>query len=251
MIPLPRDEGIVRFVIIGKAGIQAELLSSLQVGGGIRLHDAPGDAGGAVSSIKEIDVSAFALAVVDGFGIGKDKPQDAGAAFALIFVIAGGAQEHVVFQRKHIRQEGTGLLHQRDHGTLPVIGKGDDLAARKGTDLGIAGQQVPLGRELAQLLLLESIFKEDFVPGNEIGFRVSGLDLTGRCGGRRSGGCRRSLRGGLRLGGFRLLRLLLCVLPLADIAVQDVVDALLDLVADVVLHRVLGAVLQPFQHALA
>ena len=246
VIPRARDEGVVRLVIIRKAGVQAKLLPSLQVGGSVRLHDAPGDAGGAVSSVKEIDVSAFAVAVFNGFAIGKGKPEDAGAAFALILGIAGLAQEHVVLQRKHLGKECARLLHQRNHRPLPVIGKGDDLPARKGTRLGITGQQVPLGRELTQLLLLEGIFKENFVARNKIGFRVSGLNLLFR-----------GLSGRLLLCSFLrarcsgLLCLLLLVLALADVAVQDVVDTLLNLVAEVVLHRVLGAVLQSFQHVLA
>ena len=139
-----------------------------------------------------------------------------------------------------------GLLHQRPDLRVPA-GQFDDLFAVEGDDFALlAAEEIPVGRELADLLALDQILEDDFITGNEVALGVAGLDLLVLV-------VLLLLLVGFGLFVFLLL-FFLCLLVfllgfvlLTEETVDSLVDPFLYAVADVVFGGVLGSFAQAFQ----
>ena len=99
----------------------------------------------------------------------------------------GVVHEEVEFDGEHIGKVVL-LLHERLDISGAVIGEAYALASFDGDRFGISAQEVPAKRELAQLFVLEGVFEENVVAGDEVALGVSGLRLLFGLG--RSCSCR-------------------------------------------------------------
>ena len=135
----------------------------------------------------------------------------------------------IILDGEFFRQVGSLFLDQRRDDT--VVGDLDGLDSAQGLDLGAAVQQIPFGRELTDCLGREVILEQnDFAP----------LEVR-RCG---------RLRTLLPHGGSDLIFVGLLVFLILFLAVEEVVHAFLDLVADIVLDSLLGALAETPEDAL-
>ena len=236
VVPLSGFEGIVFTVIIREAVVQAHFLFALDGRSTIRLQNAPGEAGRAVTSVIKIDIAGLVFVI----GAGKNQDEVIAAAFPFVFVISGSSQEDVIFQGEYVRKERARLFHQGNHGSASVVREGDDLSAFDGSYLCITADEVPPGREFAQLFACKVVFKENLVAGDKVTLGVGRAHrflLGGGFGGR-----------GGRVGGLGRFGLFLSLL--ADVSVQDIVYALFYFLADVLLGGILGSFAQSLQKTL-
>ena len=60
------------------------------------------------------------------------------------------------------------VIHQRLNLGISVIREGNHLAAVHGSYFGVTEHQIPLGRELSQLFILECVVEENLATGDEV-----------------------------------------------------------------------------------
>ena len=145
--------------------------------------------------------------------------------------------EIVEFQGEHLREIlPVAVLDKRgDFGVGSMLETDGHPPVHPG-HFGIVFHQIPLGGEFAHLLSCKFVFENNDSAGNEIAFhRLSlGFSDSGR------------LRWRFHLFCFLVLGVLIAFF----LAVQDVVHALFDLVADVVFHGLFGAFAEAPEKAL-
>ena len=148
-----------------------------------------------------------------------------------------------------LREIGLVLIEQRGDDGILII---EALLAVDLDNLRISPEDIPAGRELTELLVFHRIFKDDLIAGDEIvvvPFHLGTLlHLLLRSGSflRCSHLLRHDIPGLLLI--LLLVLLLVVLLVFSQFPVEQVVDALLNFIADVLFGGVFRPVLEPVEH---